>query len=158
MHRPTVAPFLAAAWFALAVLGSPSAARAQGSRDFHADMAAEWETKYTESPATGTADFHLDLATLTFTWKIAFKDLTGPLVSAHIYGPAQPGANGQIFIDVGGKGAKSPLTGSQVLTEAQVQYLLYGWTYVNLITAKWPNGEIRGQLDVVPPPEFRSPS
>ena len=151
MHRPTVPSFLAAGWLVLATCASLSPAQAQGERNFHADMAAEWETKYTESPGTGTADFHLDLATLTFTWKITFKDLTGPLVSAHVYGPAQPGANGQIMFDVAKKGSKSPLTGSQVLTEAQVQYLLYGWTYVNLITAKYPHGEIRGQLDVVPP-------
>jgi CHRD domain len=38
-----------------------------------------------------------------------------------------------------------------VITAAQVQYLLYGWSYVNLTTAKFPSGEIRGQLDVRPP-------
>ena len=123
-------------------------AYAQGARDFHADLAAEWETKYTESPGLGTADFHLDLSTLTFTWNVTFKGLSGPVVSAAIYGPAQPGANGKNFLEIAPKGAASPIKGSAKLTEAQVQYLLYGWTYVNLTTAKFPLGEIRGQLDV----------
>jgi hypothetical protein len=136
----------AIAWVGLA---APSIA-ASPSRNFHADMAAEWETKFTESPATGLADFHLDLATLTFTWKVTFKDLSGPVETIRLHGPAQPGANGAVIFDLGKKGVTSPVTGSQALTEAQVQYLLYGWTYINIATKKWPHGEIRGQLDVKP--------
>ena len=135
----------------LLIIALPSWAYAQGERDFHAVMAAEWETKYTESPGTGIADFHLDLSNLKFTWTITFKDLSGPLDTLAIYGPAQPGANGQKFLDLAKKGAASPIKGSATLTEAQVQYLLYGWTYVNLTTAKFPLGEIRGQLDVRAP-------
>lgn len=131
------------------------AAAAEGTRDFHADLAAEWQTKYTESPGIGHADFHLDIPTMTFSWDVSFKDLTGPLVLAAVYGPAQPGANGAKFLEIAGKGARSPLRGSAKLTDAQVQYLLYGWTYVNLITEKYPLGEIRGQLDVRPPQEAR---
>jgi hypothetical protein len=134
----------------------PASANAQesagaGSRDFHAVMAAEWQTKYTESPATGTADFHLDLATLTFTWDIQFKDLSGPIESLALYGPAQPGANGMKFLELASKGKTSPIRGSAVISEAQVQYLLYGWVYVNITTKKFPWGEIRGQLDVRAP-------
>jgi hypothetical protein len=129
----------------------PGLAHAQGERDFHALMAAEWQTKYTESPGTGTADFHLDLSNLKFTWTITFKDLSGPLETLAVYGPAQPGANGQKFLELAKKGATSPVKGSATLTEAQVQYLLYGWTYVNLTTTKYPLGEIRGQLDVRAP-------
>ena len=125
-------------------------AMAQGARDFHADLAAEWETKFTESPGVGTADFHLDLTDLTFTWNISFKSLSGPVVVAALYGPAQPGANGAKFLEFS-KGGTSPLKGSAKLTEAQVQYLLYGWTYINIVTAKFPLGEIRGQLDVTQP-------
>lgn len=135
------------------VLLGPMAANAQGVRDFHAVMAAEWETKYTESPATGIADFHLDLSTLIFSWTVSFKDLSGPLETLAVYGPAQPGANGGKFLDLAVKGSRSPIVGSAVLTEAQVQYLLYGWVYVNLTTGKVPWGEIRGQLDVKAPVE-----
>ncbi len=134
-------------------LGLAFPAAAQGVRDFHAEMSAANETKYTESDATGYADFHLDLATLTLSWTITYKGLGGSMTTARLYGPAQPGANGAIIRDLAPAGAASPLKGSVVITEAQVQYLLYGWTYVNLTTARYPKGEIRGQLDVRPPRE-----
>jgi len=130
----------------IALLLAPSAF-AQGWRDFYAEMAAEWQTKYTESPGRGEANLHLDLATLTLSWDINFKDLSGPVTGAKLYGPAQPGANGKAFLDLVPKGAKSPVRGSAVINEAQVQYLLYGWTYITLTTDKFSHGEIRGQVD-----------
>ena len=126
-------------------------AMAQGARDFHADMAAEWETKYTESPGVGTADFHLDLTDLTFTWNITFKDLSGPLVTAAVYGPAQPGANGIVQLTLAGKGAKSPVEGTAILNSAQAEYMLSGWTYVDIATTRFPRGEIRNQMKVQHP-------
>jgi hypothetical protein len=65
-----------------------------GTRDFHAAMAAEWQTRYTASAATGSADFHLDLKTLTLSWTIRFEDLSGAPRSLALHAPAQPGANG----------------------------------------------------------------
>ncbi|MDX2221590.1 MAG: CHRD domain-containing protein [Rhodospirillaceae bacterium] len=140
---------------AVALFVAAPSALAQGSRNFHADLAAEWQTKYTESPATGRADFHLDLATLTFSWEITFKDLLAPVTTVRVHGPAQPGANGGVMLEIAGKGAKSPLKGEAKITEAHVQYLLYGWTYLNITTEKYPLGEIRGQLDVRAPQEAR---
>ena len=121
------------------------------TRDFYADMAAEWQTRYTASPATGSAEFHLDLKTLTLSWTITYQDLSGPPRSLALHAPAQPGANGAKVLDLATRGSRSPVRGSAVITAAQVQYLLYGWTYVNLATTKFPWGEIRGQLDVRPP-------
>jgi hypothetical protein len=140
---------------AMAPLLATTVALAQGVRNFHAELAAEWQTKYTESPATGRADFHLDLADLTFSWEITFKDLLAPVTAVRVHGPAQPGANGAVMLEIAGKGAKSPLKGRAKITEAQVQYLLYGWTYLNITTEKYPLGEIRGQLDVRAPQEAR---
>ncbi|MCB2106070.1 MAG: CHRD domain-containing protein [Rhodobacteraceae bacterium] len=119
-------------------------------RHFFAEMSALNQTKYTVSDATGIADFDLDLSTLTLSWNISFKGLSGPVTHMRLYGPAQPGANGAAMFDLAGKGATSPVTGSRVLTEAQIQYLFYGWTYLTVGTAKYDHGEIRGQLDVKP--------
>jgi hypothetical protein len=120
------------------------------TRHFRADMAAEWQTRYTASPATGSADFHLDLKTLTLSWTLTYQKLSGPPRSLALYAPAQPGANGAKILDLAPRGSRSPVQGSAVITAAQVQYLLYGWSYVNLATTKFPWGEIRGQLDVRP--------
>lgn len=130
-----------------------SVACAQGVRDFSAEMSAENETKYTQSAAKGSILFHVDLATLTANWTITYAGLSGPPQTVRLYGPAQPGANGGVIIDLAKPGAASPITGKALLTEAHIQYLLYGWTYVNLTTEKFKLGEIRGQLDVRAPSE-----
>lgn len=120
------------------------------SREFHADLSARNQTRLTESPVTGKADFVLDLTNLNLTWTVEFKDLISKPVAASLHGPAQPGANGLAFVNLAPEGITSPLTGSAVLTEAEVQYLLAGWTYVNITTEKFPYGEARGQVDVGP--------
>jgi hypothetical protein len=120
------------------------------SREFRADLAANNQTRLTISPALGTADFHLDLTNLTLTWEVRFEGLMAKPLAASLHGPAQPGANGLVFVDLAPNGILSPLKGSAVLTEAEVQYLLAGWTYVNITTEKYPFGEARGPVDVGP--------
>lgn len=134
----------------ISLLIVPGCAWAKAERAFHAAMAAEWQTKFTESPATGIADFQLDLETLTLSWAIDYRELSGAPTTLALYGPAQPGTNGAKILDLIRQDAVSPVKGSAKVTAAQVQYLLFGWTYVNLATAKFPSGEIRGQLDVKP--------
>ena len=120
------------------------------SREFHADLSARNQTRLTISPASGKADFWLDLTNLTLTWEVEFDGLISQPVAASLHGPSQPGANGLAFVNLAPDGIVSPLKGSAVLTEAEVQYLLAGWTYVNITTEKWPYGEARGQVDVGP--------
>jgi hypothetical protein len=120
------------------------------SREFHTDLSAWNQTRLTESDANGSADLILDLPTLTLTWEVHFNGLGSNPIAASLHGPAQPGANGLPFIDLAPDGIASPLKGSTVITEAEVQYLLAGWTYVNITTERWPYGEIRGQVDVGP--------
>ncbi|NKB43725.1 MAG: CHRD domain-containing protein [Alphaproteobacteria bacterium] len=120
------------------------------TRDFHTDLSAWNQTRLTESGAIGSADLALDLTTLTLTWEVHFNGLESRPIAASLHGPSQPGANGLAFIDLAPNGIISPLKGSAVVTEAEVQYLLAGWTYVNITTDRWPYGEIRGQVDVGP--------
>ncbi len=134
----------------VAGIGTASAQNLTMSRVFHGDLNAWNQTRLTESPATGTADFELDLNTLTLSWDVHFEGLISRPTAATLNGPSQPGANGLPFIDLAPGGIVSPLSGSAVLNEAQVQYLLTGWSYVNITTERWPYGEIRGQLDVGP--------
>ena len=132
------------AWVATPVHGEMT------SREFHADLSADNQTRLTISPALGKADFFLDLTNLTLTWEVEFDGLISTPVAASLHGPSQPGANGLAFVNLAPEGIRSPLKGSAVLTEAEVQYLLAGWTYVNITTEKFPYGEARGQVDVGP--------
>ena len=145
IRRATLATFLFVILFA-----GLSAQAQMTTRDFHTDLSAWNQTRLTESGATGSADLVLDLATLTLTWDISFDGLVSRPVAASLHGPSQPGANGLPFIDLAPNGIVSPLKGSAVVTEAEVQYLLAGWTYVNITTERWSYGEIRGQVDVGP--------
>ena len=144
-RRTTVAALLSITF----VIGLPAYAQ-MTSREFHADLSAWNQTRLTESDALGSADLQLDLNTLTLSWDIKFNGLVSKPIAASLHGPSQPGANGLPFIDLAPNGIVSPLTGSSVITEAEVQYLLAGWTYVNITTERWPYGEVRGQLDVGP--------
>ena len=95
-----------------------------------------------------------DIATKTIVWDISYQDLTSPPTAIRLHGPAQAGTNAAPLIDLGNGGLRSPIKGSTTVTAAHVQYLLLGWTYVSLATKRYPNGEIRGKVDVVPPPEL----
>jgi hypothetical protein len=101
----------------------------------------------------------LDTASSRLTFNIGygsafgFTDLTGPATLAHIHGPAPAGAMADVLIDLAGFHAPAAdpakgglISGSAVLTPANVSNLLAGFLYVNVHTATNPLGEIRGQL------------
>ncbi len=50
------------------------------------------------------------------------------------------------FVSVG-----LPIRGSATVPAGQIQCMLLGWTYVLISTKRYPNGEIRGKVDVVAP-------
>ena len=85
-----------------------------------------------------------------------FQGLTGPLTAAHLH-LGQPGTNGPIVVDmesgIGGNRVifvaraddlTGPLEGQGIL--ALLNELAAGNIYINLHTAQFPAGEIRGQL------------
>lgn len=103
------------------------------------------------APPTGIGHMvaHYDPATQALTWHITYTGLSGPLVAAHIHGPATPGMNAPPVITFQPP-LTSPIDGSARLTLDQVSQLLGGLYYVNLHTAAFPGGEIRGQINVQP--------
>ncbi len=118
---------------------------------FYADMSADEQSAYTESPGVGRADFVLERSTLRLSWTVTFSKLTSPPTALAIHGPQAPGSNAGVIIDMGKNGVRSPVKGSAILTEGQLEYLLTGRTYVNLSTQKYKVGELRGQIMRLPP-------
>lgn len=96
------------------------------------------------SPSPGLGDGNLVVApngTITVTG--AFGGLTGPAVAAHVHlGPI--GVNGGIVFGLGIVG--STFSGTYVPTPADLVNLRTGNWYINVHTAAFPGGEIRGQL------------
>jgi hypothetical protein len=113
---------------------------------FYADLSADEESAETDSPGAGRFECSLERKTLMLSWTVTYKDLTSPATSAAIHGPQTPGGEAGVLIDLAPKGVASPITGSVVLNEGELEYLLTGRMYVNIDTKQYPAGELRGQL------------
>ncbi len=125
----------------VALLGSVSMAQAEMMK-FHAEMVAAEETPPTDSKATGTADVTIDTDAKKVMWTVTVDGLTGAATAAHIHGPAAKGEKAGPEIDM----SKAIMAGGAAVTDAQIADIKAGKTYVNVHTAKFPDGEIRGQL------------
>ena len=113
---------------------------------FRALLSADEQSAPTESPGFGCALFVLDRPTLRLDWTVTYRDLTSAAQGAHAHGPQTPGGNAGVLFDLAPDGMKSPLKGSLILSDGQLKYLLNGTTYANIHTAKYPAGELRGQV------------
>jgi hypothetical protein len=142
MGKFMIAAFAGAA-LALAVSASTPVSAA--GTTFKAEMTAASETPPTASSGKGEVDASYDPATKTLTWTITYADLTGPAKAAHFHGPAKVGAKAAPVIPISGDLA-SPIKGTATLTDQQAKDLQAGLWYFNVHTAKFPDGEIRGQL------------
>jgi hypothetical protein len=136
--------------------GSPSPAEDAwgGIRLFEAELAAANQTTVTQSDGAGLAKIKFDIPTMTISWEVDYRGLTSAPTGIHLHGPAQPGTNAVAIIDLGVNGLESPISGATKVSDAHAQYMLLGWSYVLLKTRQYPEGEIRGKLDTVPPPDF----
>jgi CHRD domain len=112
---------------------------------FTAKLDGASETPPRDTKGTGTADVTLDTATKVLSWKVAYSGLSGPATMAHFHGPAAPGTAAAVTVPLTGPLA-SPIKGSEAITDGQIGDLRGGLWYVNVHTAKYPGGEIRGQV------------
>lgn len=97
---------------------------------------------------SGTYDDVSNLLDYTISW----ENLSAAVTNMHFH-VAPPGANGGVVLGVPGPWS-SPETDTDVLLSASDESsLLAGNWYVNIHTANFPGGEIRGQVNVTPVPE-----
>jgi hypothetical protein len=115
-------------------------------KTYHATLSGTQEVPPTTSSGQGNAEFTVDPDSHKVTWNVAYSGLTGPAAAAHIHGPAAPGANAGVVVNIAANGTASPIQGSAVLTDAQMADLMAGKDYVNIHTAQNKGGEIRGQI------------
>jgi hypothetical protein len=115
---------------------------------FRTVMTGPQETPPTPSPAIGPATATFDPGTNFFTLNYSFTGLLAPETDAHIH-VAPPGVPGPIVIPLP---LGTPVSFSTTLTPAQAGQLLSDLWYVNIHSAVFPAGEIRGQLVAVPEP------
>jgi CHRD domain-containing protein len=140
MRIPTlIAGFSALALVAFMAMPSPALA---DMVSFKADLKASEEVPPNDSAGTGTADVTLDTAANKVNWKVTYQGLTGDPAAAHFHGPADPGQNAGPVIDI----SANINEGSADVTPEQAQMIQDGKTYLNIHTAQYPDGEIRGPV------------
>lgn len=124
-------------------------ALAFGARTSSVSVSAKLTAKQ-EVPAQVVKDtkakgkFTGTLAGSKLKWKLTFSGLTGPATAAHIHLGAM-GKAGNVAIPLCAP-CKSGVHGKTTLSAALKKALKHHKLYVNVHTAKNPNGEIRGQL------------
>ena len=112
---------------------------------YKATLTASAVVPPTDSKGSGKADVTFDTATKKLSWKVSYDKLTGEPTAAHFHGPAGPKDNAGPVVDV----TSNIKDGSAAITDAQAADLDAGKWYLNVHTMKFPDGEIRGQVDKV---------
>jgi hypothetical protein len=94
--------------------------------------------------ALASGRFTATLSGSKLSWKLTFKHLTGTATAAHIH-LGKKGKAGPVAVPLCGP-CKSGVSGTAVVTTAEVNAMKSGGAYVNVHTVKNPAGEIRGQI------------
>ena len=97
------------------------------------------------SLATGELVAVLNRDTGLLRFRIQFEGLSGPVRAAAFHSPAMEGEVAAATLSIG-RAFASPYEGRAVLSPRQSANLLSGQWYVELRTARYPGGELRGQM------------
>lgn len=118
------------------------------------------ETPANASPALGTMDVFYSKETRTLTYTVNWSGLSGPVTAMHIHGLAPTsyaaGIVQNVITSSGGLatpnaslyGATGKFSGTMFVDGVAIKELdvLNGVYYMNIHTAAYPAGEIRGQI------------
>jgi hypothetical protein len=122
---------------------------------FYAYLSSAQEVPTNASTATGYARVFVNEAAGTFTFTLVFNGLSSNQTASHIHAPAAIGANSGVAIGFGAVGGTSgTISGSGTITPTQLSQLRAHQGYVNVHSANFSGGEIRGQLGIKRPVDF----
>jgi hypothetical protein len=116
--------------------------------DFRADLSGAREVPATDSKGEGYFSAVYRPSTKVLEYRINLVRLSGPVRQVGLYGPAASDQNAVqvVPIDVPFYADRSTLNDGVTLTEQQAREVLAGLWYVKVMTEKYPDGEIRGQI------------
>jgi hypothetical protein len=101
----------------------------------------------TPSTATGTYSILVDRNTNTVTIMGSYTGLMAPITAAQLHGPAWYGSSAPMMFALSTAGGSAgTYSGVAVLSQTELDDVLEGFTYVNVLTNTFPLGEIRGQI------------
>ena len=116
--------------------------------DFRATLNGASEVPPTETKGSGYFTAIYRPSTKVLEYRLNLVGLSGPVTIAYLHGPAAPGENAEkvVPIDVPLYRDRSHLWDGVTLTEEQAGQVMAGLWYINVMTEKYPDGEIRGQI------------
>jgi hypothetical protein len=133
-------PFIAA----LAALALGAVASAQ---TFNITLDSAQEVPPNPSTGTGTGTVTLNVSTGALQVNGTYTGMTSTVMAAHLHGPGAPGVSAGIMVGLAVTGGTSgTYFGGGTLTPTQVTNVMSGLTYLNIHTAMFSGGEIRGQV------------
>lgn len=108
------------------------------------------------SPGSGSSTLKLSADEKSAVIRFSYSNLTSPQTSAHLHGPADPGATGGILFDLddaprqadGSYLWRFAPTGTTSVAQI-VEAIKTGRVYINIHSAKYPSGEIRGHYNAI---------
>jgi hypothetical protein len=109
-----------------------------------ANLKASSEATPNESKGTGSVTATFDTDSNKLSWNGSVSGLSGPVTAAHFHS-ADVGKNGPVAVPII-DADKGSFEGSAILTDTQAEDLMAGKWYVNIHTATYKAGEIRGQV------------
>ena len=133
----------AGAALCLALAGC-AAPQSTDTQRYEASLSGAQEVPAVFGAGSGHAELRYERRSSLLHWRVTFSGLSGPVTAAHIHGPAGPGQNAPAIIPL--NPAAAPIVGQLRITPEQATQLESGQWYVNLHTARHPDGEVRGQL------------
>ncbi len=110
---------------------------------YHCVLNPRQESPPVASSAFGGGQITIDTNANTLAYRVSFTGLAGAETAAQIHGAAGSGANAGALVTLP---AGNPKVGVWHYPEAQEASILGGLTYVNILTAFAPGGELRGQI------------
>lgn len=113
---------------------------------FEARLSGGQEVPAVATAASGEAQLRYDHRAQLLRWQVSHAGLSGPVTGAHIHGPAGPEQAAPPVIAFTGSLNAVTISGQARITPEQYIQLRSGQWYVNLHTARHPQGEVRGQL------------
>jgi hypothetical protein len=128
-----------------ASFASASHAKQPAPKKFSAALNVGQEVPHPTGTKVGAAGkFTATVTGTTLKWTLTFAHLSGSATASHIHGGVR-GKSGAVLVPLCGP-CSSPASGSATVTATQLAGMVAGKDYVNVHTAKNPNGEIRGQI------------
>jgi hypothetical protein len=116
--------------------------------DFRATLNGASEVPPVETKGSGWFEAVYRPSTKVLEYRLNVAGLSGPVTMAYLYGPAPAGQNAQQVapINVPFYADRSTISDGVTLSKQQADEVLAGLWYVNVMTEKYPDGEIRGQI------------